>query len=476
MQDVIGHRDEVARFAPSLTNQYGLLLLSSALAGQAITFANGAYSEPAVACVVAGLLVVTYSFFSSLRGKRNVPGGPHVLSLVWIALFAMLWTAISDPNIVIYAHRPWQLGRQAQWVAMGLLVSYLPWFAAGTVEPKIVSYCRFAAFAVLVVVVGIDTIHCSPLPRIDVWHLQMQGASLLLQGKNPFTYVAVHDTGPGTLGDAEPYVYPPTQVLATIPGWFLGDVRYTMLGAILVTGFVMRWMSERRQIPSLAKDAPSLFLFLTPKLFFVLEQSWVDPDQIMFISLALAAALSRRTMLTAVLFGIASTSKQTMFWLFPLAGFCLSFRLRSWILMGISAALPVVPFLLWDFKGMKYANFDCLNDLPFRTDALTINMWAYNNLHVTVPGAVGFLLAAAMVGLACWKLRGPVALASAIATTYYFFFAFNRWAFANYYFAISGLSALAAAAAGSVAVKSMVASPESAAVPRVFPSATSSSN
>jgi len=47
-----------------------------------------------------------------------------------------------------------------------------------------------------------------------------------------------------------------------------------------------------------------------------------------------------------------------------------------------------------------------------------------------------------------WRLRGaPARLGVALATTYAFFFAFSKWAFATYYFLMASLAALAAALA-----------------------------
>jgi len=446
----VTNQNAVADIRPSLPSRCGPLLLGSALAGQAITYARGTYTEAAVLCVVTGLLVVLHNFARSLqRESRALGDAGLVASLLWIALFAMLWTAINDSNIIIYAHRPWVIGKKAQWLSLFLLATYVPWITGSIREPPVLGWVRFAGFLGLVLLVGIDTIHCSPAPRIDVWGIQMQGAEALRHGKNPYQVVAAQDTGPGTLKDAVPYVYPPTQVYVTLLGWLLGDVRYSMLGAVLIAALAMRFITARSGLPSFAKDAPALFLLLTPKLFFILEQAWVDPVQVMFIALGLAAAARWRLVLAAVLFGIAGSSKQTMFWVPALAGFCLSFRFRHWLVLGVSAVLPLLPFLLWDFKALKYANFDVLNGLPYRADALTLNNWALFNLQFDIPGSVGFILAATVVALSCWKLRGPAQLGTAVAATYYVFFAFNRWAFANYYFLISGLLALAAAASCS---------------------------
>jgi hypothetical protein len=435
---------------PLLPHRYAPLLLASWLAGYAITFSHGEYTRGAIGCVVTGLCVLSFWFVAAFRREPRVVGDPRlVLGLIWFALFALVWTARRDPAIIIYPHRPWDLGRDAQVLSLLLLASYLPWLGGKWREPRWLIFGRWVAFALLVVIAGVDTIHSSPSPRIDVWDLQMQGAEAFAHGKNPYVTVAVHDTGPAKAA-AVPYAYPPTQVYVTLISWVvLGDVRYTMLAAIVLAGAAMRYLTARTTLPSLAKDAPSLFLFLTPKLFFILEQAWVDPVAVMFVSLGVVCAVARRTTLTAIVLGLASSSKQTMFWILPLAGFCLGFTLRQWLVMLAAAVLPVAPFMIWDFRAFKYANFDFLNNVPPRASALTLNNWAMRTLGIKIPGGVGFVLAALATGSACWKLRGVPNFALAAATTYFVFFAFNRWAFANYYFLISSLCAVAAAAACS---------------------------
>jgi hypothetical protein len=422
----------------SLPYRLGPMLLASALAGQAITYNRGAYAEPAVLCVVLGLFVIASQFAGAFGREPRVAGDSKLtVTLLWIALFAMWWTTVSDPAIVVYAYRPWEFGRKLQWYSLVLLATYLPWLNGRWREPRLLAWSRFAGICTFVALAGIDTFYSSFQPYIDVWAIQMQAAAALLDGRNPFTSVAALDTGPGTLTQGVPFVYPPTQIYVTALAWrFLGDVRYTMLAAVLIVGLAMRFMARGTNLPSLAKDAPALFLVYSPKLFFVL-------------ALGLACAQSGRSTLAAVAFGVASSSKQTMFWLPPLAGFCLGFRPAQWIVMVLAAILPPLPFAIWDFKALKHANFDVLNGLPDRVDSLTINNWVHTNLQFDIPGSVGFALAALVVALACWRLRGVTQCAVAIATTYYAFFAFNRWAFANYYFLIAGLAALAAAASNS---------------------------
>src|SRR5262249_26117875 len=153
-------------------------------------------------------------------------------------------------------------------------------------------------------------------PAIDVWSLQMDATRSLLAGRNPFTEVSVANTAPGMEGGSVPCAYPPTQLLFALPGRLLGAVRYSMLAAVLVTGLLSRVLARRagRQVPQFATDAPTLFLWLSPKLYFIVEQAWIDPIQLALASLAVAAQASNRRWWSVVLFGLLFTSKQTMFW------------------------------------------------------------------------------------------------------------------------------------------------------------------
>jgi hypothetical protein len=230
----------------------------------------------------------------------------------------------------------------------------------------------------------------------------------------------------------------------------LGDVRYAMLAAMVLAGVGMRFITghARAELPAIAEDAPALYLWLMPKLFFILEQSWVDPVQVMLIVLALAAHVSRRSYLAAVVLGFVLASKQTMFWAVGLTGVLLHFDRRQWAAtLAVGGAL-VLPFAWLDFRALKHANFDFLNQLPSRPDALTFNSWYLRTFGSEMSKTVGFALAGLVSAFAMWRMRGSAArLALAIATTYAFFFAFNKWAFANYYFLISSLTAVAAATA-----------------------------
>jgi hypothetical protein len=435
--------------SPALPSGFAPMLLASFLFGMAITFNRGAYSEGALVLVLLGLGILVFCLIEGSRRRLSIERNPRLLlMLIWLGLLAMAFYAWND-EVIIYPVRPWDLGRKTQVASLLLLLTYLPFLTGQWREPRALRIGRFAAFAVVVALGGADVIRASPQPRIDVWTVQQDGAEALRHWKNPYTEVAEAATGPGVIG-AVPYVYPPTQVYLTLPAYVLAkDVRFTMLGAILVAGFALRYITARARtgLPSIAQDAPALYLWLMTKLFFILEQAWVDPVQVMLIALTSAAYIARRPMLTAILLGVVLSAKQTMFWAVGLTGVILRFDKKQWATtIGVGTAL-VLPFVLLDFRALKHANFDLLSGLPTRLDALTFNSWFQRKFGTELPGAVGFLLAATVAAFSMWRMRRSAAqLSIALAATYAFFFAFNRWAFANYYFLMASLSALAAAA------------------------------
>jgi hypothetical protein len=438
---------------------FGAALLVAWCLSTAITYNDGAYSDFALVPIVLAFFVIVARFgreivLGATRPAHSEGSGIRGLEpIVLAALVAMQFSAWNDPHLIMYARGEWTTGRHCELGSMALLLTYVP-SMLGWRERRAVSDARFAIFACMVLAAGVATIHVSPTPSIDVWTVQQQGAEALLHGKNPFTSVGVHNTAPGARGDAVPYVYPPTQALVSTLAYALTkDSRYATLLAFLVAGLAMRAIARTRRLERptssmpLLEDAPALFLWLAPKAFFIVEQAWVDPVQLAFVSLALCAEVRGRRWLSVVLFGVLFSAKQSMFWFAPLAGFAFRWSLRQWIVAALVAASSVLPFAILDFKALKYANFDFLTSLPPRDDALTLVNWAQRKLGWAASTRYGFLGAAAVVGISSLRARGPARFATAALTTYFVFFVFNKWAFANYYFLIGGLAALAAAAA-----------------------------
>jgi hypothetical protein len=450
------------RVSPS----FGSLLLVSFLVSFANEIAHGRYSVPALACLTVALGVLARRFVLDLRAPSLEAGAPRTLSLglLWTALASMPVIALLDPKLIAYPHTTLVVLRALQVGSLLLLVTYLP-LLKSRLEPRFIRRARFVLFGALTLVTGLAVIRISPAPAIDVWDLQMRGAFALLRGENPYVTVTAPITCPewATKGIMDnPYVYAPGALYVGVFGLLVGkDVRYAMLLAILVTGAALRAIPRRRvsdnALPSLVEDSPALLVWLMPSLFFVLEMAWLDPVQLMCVCIAVAAYLRLRPILCAAAIGFALASKQSMFWLLPIAGFVLHFRLRDWIVAGATCTVLVAPFVIGDIGALKHAVFDFPRMLPPRDDALGAAVWFKHTFGWTLPVGLAFVTAAAVAGVAVVRARSlspsgqaeqRALLFSCAATLAYFsFFFFNKWAFANYYFFVAGLAALAAATA-----------------------------
>jgi hypothetical protein len=431
---------------------YGWLLLVSILFGVANGISHGRWQQLAFFLLLGTLGLLGWRF------GRARTGGPSLKRHVVFALVLVLPIfGLADPKILAQAVLPTAILRPAQIANLLLLLSYTPFLDGKRKESTQIQNLRFFALAAVLVAGGIATIHITPVPGIDVWTIQQEAGHLLRAGKNPYQWVALPDSDPENTFTV-PFVYPPAAVYTSFLGVNLfGDCRYIQLAAMVIAGFALRAIARARSvgttISTFEQEAPTLVFWLTPLLWMVVELSWVDPIQIALITVATAAFVTNRRAAAAVIFGVACSSKQTMFFLVPLAGVILRFTIREWILFAVGAATPVLPFLIWDWRALKAANFDLLANLPPRRDALCFTNAIWKFFHANYPPASAFLFGAGATALATWRgykqaaRRTPVDFARALVFTYFVFFFFNRWAFANYYFLLTGLSALSAAAA-----------------------------
>lgn len=429
---------------------YAAALLASFLFGWAITPSRGAYSDPAMTMVVLGTIVVGWRYVVDFKQRLDLVPARVIAPLAWGCVIAMAFTAYNDAEIIIYPVKFWELGRKAQGWSLIALLAYLPSMLKWP-EPRWARHVRFAFLAGCIAVAGVDTYKTSPTPRIDVWTVQQQGAFFLFEGKNPFVEVHAGDTGPRTANDV-PYVYPPMQLYVTSIAWKLfNDVRYAILAAAILLGFAVRSIATRfggKELPAILEDAPALFIWFTPKFFFILEQAWVDPVQIFWCSALILVATFNRPWVTAVMVGLVVGAKQTMLLFAGLIGLGLRFNLKQWIVAGSVSLATFAPWMIWDFKAWKFSNFDFLSALPVRPDALTYITWVQRKFGVQIPYVLAFPAAFLVAGAAAWKggkTLGRLTMAGVAAMTV--FFVINKWAFANYYFTLLGLSGLAAAAA-----------------------------
>lgn len=296
---------------------------------------------------------------------------------------------------------------------------------------------------------GVWMIHRSPDPAIDVHVFHTHAISALRQGLNPYsiTFPDIYGNGafygPGMSADGRlqfGFPYFPLSLLVAAPGQILGkDPRYAQLAAMELAALLMAFARPR----GLGLVAAALYL-TTPRSFFVLEQSWTEPFVVLGATMVVFASC-RESRLLPWVFGAFIALKQYLVFALPgavlLAGHQVGFRAVFRFLMkgAVVGGLITLPFVLWDPPAFVRSVVTLQFYQPFRGDALSYLAWWTARGHAQPSTLVSFAVATAAATLAVWRLpRTPAGFAAAMALTFFAFFAFNKQAFANYYFFVLG--------------------------------------
>jgi hypothetical protein len=313
-----------------------------------------------------------------------------------------------------------------------------------------------AGLLTLHALLGMWVLRTSPEPHIDVFYFQRDSCNALLHGTNPYTI-----TFPNIYGDATPFygpgatwhgrlkfgfIYPPLSLFMALPGHLLGDYRYSQLFAIEAAAALMAFSSREKTAPL----AAALFL-MTPRSFFVLEQGWTEPFAVFLLAATVFCAHRARPAVPYVL-GLLLCVKQYLVFACIPALFLVSRgdgrATRAFVLKTLATVLVVtLPLALWNARAF-------LDDIvmmqlrqPFRRDALSYLAWLARDRPVPLPAWVALAPTLLATALAWWRLpRTPSGFAGAVAIVMFTFIAFNKQAFANYYYFVIGALCCAVAA------------------------------
>jgi len=304
---------------------------------------------------------------------------------------------------------------------------------------------------------GIWLIHASPKPDIDVFMFQQTSSKVLLHAQNPYlqTHPNIYGNmdvyGPGWVKNGKLTVgnpYPPLSIYFSFFSYVLTrDIRYGYLLAILVAGVLMASLQPGR-VPLLA----AYILLFTPRIFFVLEQSWTEP-LVLLLSVAVVWCALHRPAWLFVALGLLMASKQYMIFLFPLIILLIPSKSsrRIWaqasgLTVGTAFAVTA-PLALWNFPAFLWDVGLAQWNQVFRTDSLS---YAVLYLHVfgkVPPQFISFIVLAVVLVLMClFCARTPAGFATAMALCLGLFFATSKQAFCNYYFLVVGILCCALAA------------------------------
>lgn len=419
-----------------------LLVAGAAVAalalGQAIQLDNGAYSPLALGLVtvaIAALLV-------GLGAPRRAVAARVLVAVMAAGAVVQLVELVSGPPVLYSIADGAALRGGLRLAVLAGAVAAATACLGSRAHQRLGQIGLVLAF----VVAGAITLRLSPDPAIDVVVVYRDSIAAQVDGTNPYTLTFPNIYGhteffsPGLATDERllfGFQYPPLALLWAAPAeLLLGDFRYAHVVALALAGTLIMAMRPG-PVPVLAA---ALVLF-NPRAFFVVEQGWTEPLLVM-LAAGVAWAAVRRPAVLPFAAGALVVSKQYGIVMAPLLGLVADRSSRRAVLRQVAiaggvAAAFTLPWLLADPDAFLYALVTVQNRLPFRTDGLTYLVAWFRATGAVLPTALGLALAVAAVGLAAWRApRTPLGWSAATALTLTLLFAFNRQAFANYYFFI----------------------------------------
>jgi hypothetical protein len=286
---------------------------------------------------------------------------------------------------------------------------------------------------------------------IDCFTFQRDALGSLMHGTDPYggTQANIYSPaqasmfyGPGMVLDGRVQVgfqYPPITLLWAIPGYLLGDIRYSYVLALIFSSLLCFAIYPNNRGFCLAA-----FLLLDPVAFYVESRCWTEPLVFMALCATLYGSIKKRRWLP-IAAGLFLATKQYNFLALPFMGFLLSpFRWQSYLkLLGVSlavAAATVLPFAVWNTRAIWHDLVLFHLAQPFRADSLSFAV------PFPVVLKIGPPLVLAFIAWAVWKgSRTAIMFVAGYATCLLLFFPTSKQAFSNYYLLIGESLLLAAA-------------------------------
>lgn len=401
---------------------------------------GGEYSPIALAWLSLAIVAALGAAFAPV-GVPDSRRALHATLAACATIFAALWL------------RP--LGGVPPWIAFLVSLGACTLVAAMVARLSRFPLLRrlfFPLFLVLYALMGVSTVREArhfeqTLPRFqfqvrnDVQIFAQEGARLLSAGQNPYSVRM-----PNVLGGDLPYYYEgatgkdgklpfgypylPLSLYFSLPGHWLGDFRFAHVFALAGAAW---FLATAR--PSLTSQLAATLFLLFPPTIFVLLLSWIEPVSLFFLGATLWCAFRAPRWLFLAL-GCLLASKQYTVFLLALLPLLAPEKWRSvlWQSLVVAAALTL-PLALWDWEGFSRSVLEIQFKQPFRTDSLSYLVTYFEATGRQLSPFWGF--AALLAGLAVGLRRAPrdaMGWCSAGAVAYLGFFAFNKQAFANYYF------------------------------------------
>lgn len=309
---------------------------------------------------------------------------------------------------------------------------------------------------------GVWMVRSSPDPKIDVFVFQQEASAALLRGENPYaiTYTDIYADpnkkkqpvyGEGISQDGKlnfGFPYLPVSLFMAMAGYVTaGDHRYAQVVAMTLAGAFLAFCRPGR-VAALA----AVLLLFTPRAFFVLGRAWTEPFLVCLLAGTVFCACRGLRVLPLAL-GLFLATKQYLVFALPavlILAWSLGDTRRAWGLIWKCALVAVavtLPLMLWNVEAFFHSTVTVQQKAPFRNDALSYLVWFKQSFGRQPDVAAAFLAMGVGMLIALWRApRTPAGFAATLALTYLPFIAFNKQAFANYYYFTIGCLASAVAA------------------------------
>lgn len=413
--------------------------------GRALQIANGALDPVALAWVIVAFVLVlgaTIAPRPARLARFDALVLPGLALAGLIVNIAQLQTALPGSHLLLRSTSILTF----QWGIAALAVLGACAIRGGR---RSTMYVLIGGLVAVHFALGIWIIQHAPAPHIDVFVFHRNAVAALQSGIDPYgmtfrnIYADSGFYGPGLSVDGRlqfGFPYLPLSLLVSLPGQLIGgDHRYSQLMAMEVAACLMAFAR-----PGIFGPIAAVLFLTTPRIFFVLEQSWTEP----FVVLGLAAvvfAACRQSRAVPWLFGAFIAFKQYLVLAIPAAFLLmrrpvtrqgvLAFLTRSAVVVGV----VTLPFFVWSPAGFWKSVVTLQLYQPFRYDALSVLSWWVSRGSDQPSAAIAFVVVALASAVALWRLpRTAGGFAAAISLTFFAFFLFNKQAFCNYYFFVIG--------------------------------------
>ena len=360
--------------------------------------------------------------------------------LMAVGLFGLLGVAGWSPSLV----GPTSFLMERLPGGLFFVLAVAAFLTRGHRTPARFAILSLAALSI-VGVFGLMHIEATGTTGFDVFHLHVAAADALVDGENPYTdAVTVPDGSPNAQADdvIEGYVYPPISMIGYAVGsWLSPNARYMSLVAWLV---VLGILGFRATTNRSARDLHVMMLLASvPGLWLVIRAAWTEPLSLMFMAVGVVLWANRGWSGAAI--GGMLASKQYFLITAPIL---LLHRDRGWLRRlaagAIVLAVTIVPFLVWDASAFWVSVVEFhLSTQPRPDSSNLVGLMALLGTEWVPPTAV---LAVLGLAAAFWAAFGSTTRRSFVLAGAFplaVSFLLTSQTFANYWFLVFGLCALA---------------------------------